>query len=215
MELFRIENITKQFSTKFVLQNFSFTVLSGQKINISGRSGIGKTTLFRLLLGFEKPDAGHLFFQDKELKAEQIWHIRRKVAYVSQDLNIGRGKVAELFHETLGYKVNLSLKKDSDREIREYLTYFELPETILHKNIEELSGGEKQRVAIVNALLLKRNIFFLDEITSALDVSLKTKVLDFFLGNSDFTVLYISHDLYLPENSDVKILKLDEDERGS
>ena len=66
MELFRIENITKQFSTKFVLQNFSFTVLSGQKINISGRSGIGKTTLFRLLLGFEKPDAGHLFFQDKK-----------------------------------------------------------------------------------------------------------------------------------------------------
>jgi len=214
MELFRIDNITRQFSEKFVLQNFSFTVLPGQKINISGRSGIGKTTLFRLLLGFEKPDAGNLFFQDKELKAEQVWIVRRKVAFVSQDLNIGRGKVADLFHETLGYKANLSLKKDSDKKISEYLTYFELPETILQKNIEELSGGEKQRVAIVNALLLKRNIFFLDEITSALDVSLKAKVLDFFLGNPDFTVLYISHDLYLPENSDVKILKLDENERG-
>ncbi len=212
MELFKIDNITKQFSEKFVLQNFSFTVLTGQKINIAGGSGIGKTTLFRLLLGFEKPDAGNLFFQDKELKAEQVWNVRRKVAYVSQDLNIGRGKVAELFHETLGYKANLLLKKDSGKEIRDYLTYFELPETILNKNIEELSGGEKQRIAIVNALLLKRDIFFLDEITSALDVSLKVKVLNFFLGNPDFTVLYISHDLYLPENSDVQILKLDENE---
>jgi putative ABC transport system ATP-binding protein len=103
-------------------------------------------------------------------------------------------------------------EKKALSEINHLLNFFELPKEILNKNIEELSGGEKQRVAIINALLLQRKIFFLDEITSALDQKLKRKVLDFFLANSNFTVLYISHDDYLPENTNIRILKLSENE---
>ncbi len=210
--IFRIENITKRFSEKFVLRNFSFDVSLGDKINISGRSGIGKTTLFKLLLGFDSPDEGKIYFQDSELNDSAVWDVRKKVAYVSQDLNIGHGKVISLFNETLNYKANLHQKTKAEKEIRNKLIFFELPENILDKNIEELSGGEKQRIAIINSLLLNRNIFFLDEVTSALDIINKKKVLDYFLGEPDFTVLYISHDDYLPENASVKILKLDRDE---
>jgi len=210
--IFWIENITKRFSEKFVLRNFSFDVSLGDKINISGRSGIGKTTLFKLLLGFDSPDEGNIYFQDSELNDSAVWDVRKKVAYVSQDLNIGHGKVISLFNETLNYKANLHRKTKAEKEIRNKLIFFELPENILDKNIEELSGGEKQRIAIINSLLLNRNIFFLDEVTSALDIINKKKVLDYFLGEPDFTVLYISHDDYLPENASVKILKLDRDE---
>jgi len=212
MELFRAEKITKQFSEKFVLSNFSFEVAKGDKINIAGRSGIGKTTLFRLLLGFDNLDKGFIYFEGKSLTDEKVWEVRRKVAYVSQDLNIGRGLVRSLFTETQHYKANLLHMDSSDKEILQQLAYFDLPESILNKNIEELSGGEKQRIAIVNALLLKRSIFFLDEVTSALDATLKIKVLDYFLGNDEFTVLYISHDTYLPENTSLRTLKLDENE---
>jgi len=210
--IFRIENITKRFSEKFVLRNFSFDVSLGDKINISGRSGIGKTTLFKLLLGFDSPDEGKIYFQDSELNDSAVWDVRKKVAYVSQDLNIGHGKVISLFNETLNYKANLHQKTKAEKEIRNKLIFFELPENILDKNIEELSGGEKQRIAIINSLLLNRNVFFLDEVTSALDIINKKKVLDYFLGEPDFTVLYISHDDYLPENANVQILKLDRDE---
>jgi putative ABC transport system ATP-binding protein len=104
MEIFRAEHITRQFSEKFVLRNFSFSVSSGDKLNIAGRSGIGKTTLFRLLLGFDRPDSGTIYFEGEPLTEERAWAVRRKVAYVSQDLNIGRGRVQQLFDDTLSLK---------------------------------------------------------------------------------------------------------------
>lgn len=208
MEVFRIDKITKQFSEQFVLRDFSFEIQKGDKVVVSGRSGIGKTTLFRLLLGFEKPDSGEIYYDNQLLDETSVWQLRQKVAYVSQDLNIGRGNLRAFFNETLSLKANLFIKKDALDNLNELLAYFELPETLLEKNIEELSGGEKQRVSIINALLLNRNIFFLDEITSALDKSLKAKVLDYLL-HPDYTVLLISHDGYLPAGVDIKTLKLD------
>ena len=207
--MFRLEHITKKFSDQYVLQDFSFEILPGEKVIVSGRSGIGKTTLFRLLLGFEQPDNGRIYFENQLLTETNIWDLRRRVAYVSQDLNIGRGNLQAFFIETLSLKANINHKNDSLNHLREMMTYFELPDSLLLKNIEDLSGGEKQRVAIINALLLKRDIFFLDEITSALDKSLKIKALDYFLLNPDFTVLLISHDNYVPENAQTRILKLD------
>ncbi len=207
--MFRLEHLTKQFSDQFVLEDFSFDILEGEKIIISGRSGIGKTTLFRLLLGFEQPDNGKIYFENELLTAITVWNLRRRVAYVSQDMNIGRGNLQAFFNETLSLKANVEYKNSSLSELEELLNSFELPDTLLQKNIEELSGGEKQRVAIINALLLKRNIFFLDEITSALDKSLKSKVLDYFLLNPAFTVLSISHDNYLPTEAVTRTLKLD------
>ena len=207
--MFSLQHITKQFSEKFVLSDFSFEIAAGDKVNISGRSGIGKTTLFRLLLGFERPDSGEIHFENELLTDAAVWHVRRRVAYVSQDLNIGHGPVQAFFDETLSLKANQLHKLHSQDEIARYLSYFELPGGILNKNIEELSGGEKQRIAIINVLLLQRRIFFLDEATSALDKSLKKKVLDYFLLNPDFTVLYISHDNYFPAGVELKTLKLD------
>ena len=207
--MFRLEHLTKQFSDQFVLEDFSFDIQEGEKIIVSGRSGIGKTTLFRLLLGFEQPDSGTIYFENELLTEVTVWNLRRRVAYVSQDLNIGRGNLQTFFNETLSLKANAEYKNSSLDELEELLNAFELPDTLLQKNIEELSGGEKQRVAIINALLLKRNIFFLDEITSALDKSLKSKVLDYFLLNPTFTVLSISHDNYLPAEAITRTLKLD------
>ena len=207
--MFRLEHLTKQFSDQFVLEDFSFDIQDGEKIIVSGRSGIGKTTLFRLLLGFEQPDSGKIYFENELLTEVTVWNLRQRVAYVSQDLNIGRGNLQAFFNETLSLKTNVEYKSSSLGELEELLNAFELPDTLLQKNIEELSGGEKQRVAIINALLLKRNIFFLDEITSALDKSLKAKVLDYFLLNPAFTVLSISHDNYLPTEAVTRTLKLD------
>lgn len=208
MALIRVNNITKQFSSKFVLHDFSFEVNEGDKINIVGPSGIGKTTLFRLLLGFEKPDEGEIYFNNQSLTDANVWNVRQQIAYVCQELNIGRGRVSQFFRETFEYKANQAMKEDALNKLDSYLEHFDLSKSVLDKNIEDLSGGEKQRIAIINALLLNRKIFFLDEITSALDPALKEKVLSFFIKNDDFTVMYISHDNYVQSFPSVKTLKL-------
>lgn len=208
MQLFSLENISKQFSGKFILDNFSYQIFSGDKINIAGPSGIGKSTLFKLLLGFEKADKGNIAFKNKPITPENIWEVRKEIAYISQDVQIGHGTVSTLFSDTLSYKTNLPVKAVQSGKIAGFLSQFDLTKEILEKRIEKLSGGEKQRIAIINALLLNRKIYFLDETTSALDQQLKEKVMDFFLGNEDFTVLYISHDSYCPQNTKIKTIRL-------
>lgn len=210
----KAERITKKFTEKFILREFSFDIATGDKVNIAGPSGIGKTTLFRLLLGFETPDAGQIFVNGKLLAGDEVWQVRKQVAYISQDLNIGLGTVNQLFAETLSYKQNQHLKHNAQNHMAELLQYFELGQSILASNLSELSGGEKQRIAIVNALLLERKVFFLDEISSALDQAMKEKVLHYFLSNPQFTVLYISHDSYLPSSVSIKTLQLNSHDRS-
>jgi putative ABC transport system ATP-binding protein len=74
------------------------------------------------------------------------------------------------------------------------LAQFHLAPEILAQDMTSLSGGEKQRIALVSAILLDRPIYVLDEVTSALDRSCRQAVLEFFLGDGDMTVLLVSHD---------------------
>ena len=94
----------------------------------------------------------------------------------------------------------------SKDNLTDLIHVFELDEEILSKNYEELSGGEKQRIVIIISILLNREIFLLDEITSALDENLKKKVIDYFLDWNDLTVIIISHDTdYIQTNKLLKI----------
>ncbi len=104
----------------------------------------------------------------------------------------GEGTVRELIDGVFGYAANKTILYQNN--LNGYLTLFALDETILDKDFRSLSGGEKQRIVIVITLLLERTIFFLDEITAALDNRMKQQVADYFLSHEDWTVLAISHD---------------------
>ena len=192
--MIEFKGVSKSFLEQAVLKNFSYTIYEGMKICITGRSGSGKSTIFNLILGFEIPDEGCVYYKDMPLDGKMIWNIRKEIAYVSQDLNIGQGSVQELFDETFNFRNNIIYREDYMREIPDLLDEFDLETNVLSKKIETLSGGEKQRIAIINALLLKRKFYLLDECTSALDTSLKEKVMNYFLSQPEITVLYISHD---------------------
>lgn len=208
MILFELKNVSKSFSENYSLKNFSYKIKEGEKVNISGRSGIGKTTLFKLLLGFEQPDEGTVLFKSVAYNAENIWQIRQEIAYVPQDLKIGGGKVLSFFNNSLILSSKQKTKTVNPERLNALLDYFELEKDILEKDIERLSGGEKQRIAIINALLLERKIFLLDEISAALDKKLKIKTLDYFFKNKEYTILSISHDGYVPEHVEIKTIEL-------
>ena len=208
MSVVRFENVTVQFKRKILFERLNFEVKRGEKLLVYGRSGEGKTTIIRLLLGFECPREGRIFFEDQLLNRKTVWDVRRKIAYVSQNLDIGAGRVIKLIDRVFNYKANENISH-AEKELLALLEFLRLKGNILQENFEKLSGGEKQRILIIIALLLKRPVFLLDEVTSALDSELKEKVRDYFIKKDDWTVIVISHDKDWLQRPELKVINLD------
>jgi putative ABC transport system ATP-binding protein len=205
-ELIKYENIGISFENKKILSGFNLSIKKNQKVLLRGKSGVGKTTLFKMLLGFIRPTEGALYFQDQKIDSKTCWETRKRISYVSQDTDLGEGKVKNLLNDIFSYKIN---KEKLDHEkLRIFMQELELEGSILNQHFQELSGGEKQRIGILISLLLNRNIYLLDEITSALDMDLKKKVTDYFLAREDLTLLVISHDREWERNW-IKIINLE------
>ena len=206
--MIRFHNVHIRFKETPLLQNLTFTVKAGDKMLFYGKSGIGKTTIFRLLLGFEEVQTGRIYFNEQPLDAETCWDIRHKTAYVSQDPDIGSGKVEHMLERIFSFKANqhIGLQKGKLEDLMDFLR---LPMSMLDDDYEKLSGGEKQRIAILAALLLERDIFLLDEVTSSLDTELKHKIIERFMQNRKWTVLDVSHDAAWLDAENIRVIKLD------
>ncbi|MCD6134767.1 MAG: ATP-binding cassette domain-containing protein [Candidatus Omnitrophica bacterium] len=190
--MIKFERITLRYKNKEVFSNLTLEIQEGEKAVISGYSGLGKSSLFYLLLGFVRPAEGTVYFSGRPLNSHSIWNVRRKISYVDQDISLFGGKIRQQFEFLFSLRANSHLSKGWDYII-ELLNYFSLGRDILDKDIEEVSGGQRQRIALINAILLRRNVFLLDEPTSFLDEKLKEKVADFFLQRP-YTVIVASHD---------------------
>ncbi|MGL5278581.1 MAG: ATP-binding cassette domain-containing protein [Cetobacterium sp.] len=186
------KNINIKFNNKIVLNDFNLIINEGEKVLISGVSGKGKTTLLKLLLGFSIPNSGDILVDNLKLNEQNINIIRNKIGYMPQSTPFLNVKIEKLIHTIFNYKENLKTKLDMDVLIKT-LKEFNLDASILSKNINQLSGGEKQRFAFVIIILLDRKIWVLDEITSSLDQDMKEKVINYIL-NTNKTVILVSHD---------------------
>ena len=189
----QIDNLTVSYDGKTILSDFSLRLESGQKVTLSGRSGSGKSTVLRCILGFIIPNEGVIYINGEQLTSSSVWPLRRKMAYVAQEPLLGSGSVHEILERPFNYRANTK-KRDNLSRIPELFTKFMLPNELINKDIELLSGGEKQRVAIISAELLDRRILLLDEASSALDKVSKQAVNEFFCARQDLSVLSISHE---------------------
>ena len=175
-----------------VLENFNLIIKEGEKVLIRGKSGTGKSTLFLCLLGLMYPSGGNVYFDNLPVNGNSVSVVRTKIAYVPQDVDVGRDSVNEFFDTIFSYNA-VGFTLDFEK-IQRLLEWFELDDSILKKEFKSLSGGEKQRIILILSLLLERNVFLLDEPTSSLDSSLKSKVVDYFVNDPSLTVVVISHD---------------------
>lgn len=207
--MIEFRNVTKSFSEKFLLQDFSMMIHDNEKVQIQGKSGIGKSTLFKMIMGFENPDRGEIWIDGIRLDENNCWDFRKKIAYVSQDMQIGFGTVEQLFHDTWKLKANLPVLKYAKGKLYDMLDLFELSHHILQQQIDKLSGGERQRIAIINAVLLQRKYLLLDEFSSALDVRMKEIVFHFLMAQNENTIIFISHDGLHADHQNIKIISLE------
>ncbi|WP_456324802.1 ABC transporter ATP-binding protein [Desulfonauticus submarinus] len=209
--MLEFKNIDLKFKDKIIFSNFNFKVSPNEKIVLVGKSGCGKSTLFELALGFKQPDKGEIIFYGEPVTSNSIWEIRKKIAYVDQRVSLPNQKVSHFIDFVFSLKHNSCLKP-KNTEIIHCLRLFELNEDIFQKQIDDLSGGEKQRLTLAIAVLLKRKIFFLDEVTSSLDVKLKQKVVEYFFNTQDITVISISHDIEWQKHLKAKIFDVEKKE---
>lgn len=186
-----IQNLKLTFNSKTVLEGFSLAVAEAETVVLAGPSGCGKSSILLCLLGFLTPESGAISLQGTPLTPETVWAIRRQVAYVPQEPDLGTGSVQQWLDQMLSFQANTGV---SGELLTGRLHAVGLTETLLEQPAEKLSGGEKQRVALATALLLQRPILLLDEPTSALDPSSRDKVYHLLRQLTETTVLMISHD---------------------
>ncbi len=182
-----------RFGKQQVLRRFSISVKPGGKATLTGPSGCGKSTVLRCFLGFVVPDAGAVCINGTPLTAETVWDLRKHLAYIAQEPDLGTGTTAEILERPFHFRANAGLRGNLGR-IGELFERFNLPRELLSKDVTALSGGEKQRVALVSAVLLDRDIFLLDEVTSALDKTSRKVVGEYFRTREDATMLCVAHD---------------------
>ena len=206
--MIKFNNIYLNFNGKIIIQNLSFEVKHGEKVVLLGKSGSGKSSLFGLLLGFIEPSKGEILFEGGRIDKKSAWYVRKKVAYVDQDVSIGNGNILDLLNFVSGLKTNKSVDFNKVK-VTELLGDFELSNDTVYKDIGELSGGERQRLAIIISILLERKVFLLDEVTSSLDKHLKKKVADYFVERENCTCLVISHDTIWLDNPAVKVFDME------
>lgn len=198
-----VNNLSIQYNGHSLFEDVSFKVQSGQKYCINGPSGCGKSSLLRAMLGFVRPQQGDILIDGQPINDKTVWQLRHKIAYVTQEPDLGQQTVLDRIRRPFDYKANAHLKWNQ-QTIDEWFDRFNLPRKLLTKQTTDLSGGEKQRIAIIIALLLNRPILLMDEPTSALDKQSK-QILRDILSDLQKTIVFISHEDVLLDIADATL----------
>ena len=199
--MINFESVYLKRNDKKIFSGLNFFVQKNEKVLIQGKSGIGKTTLFKILLGFETIDRGRVSFNDLDIVKKHIKEIRHQIFYLSQDIDLKDGRVNCILDEIGDQNI---LKNQDNAHFTNLLNFLELNNKILNQTIKELSGGERQRIGLLICFLLDRPVWLLDEPTSALDDIMKKKIADYIL-DQEKTIVLISHDHVWKKNDAVKI----------
>lgn len=192
-DVLAVENINKSFGDFKLLNDINFNIYKREHVGIIGANGIGKSTLFKIILGEENHDSGEIRFGTNV-----------NVGYFDQELeklDVNKSIAEEIWD---------SFPRLTYFELRKALAKFLFIDDDIYKMIDELSGGEKARVSLCKIMLSDVNFLVLDEPTNHLDIESK-EVLEEALNSYEGTLLVISHDRYFLNKVVNKILELKAD----
>lgn len=203
----KLENVSFRYTNNSgnVLKNINMHIPVGKKISIVGKSGDGKTTLAKLLVGLYRPSEGHIYYDDLEIDQWNLNALRNQIGIVPQDVS--------LFNKTIYENIVLDSNKEvSFEDVRSACQAAEILEeietmpmgfnTIISEMGMNLSGGQRQRIMLARAILNKPQILILDEATSSLDNINQEKVSQ-NLSKLNCTQVIIAHRLSTIIDSDI------------
>ncbi|MGC2803906.1 MAG: ATP-binding cassette domain-containing protein, partial [Candidatus Acidiferrum sp.] len=191
--LLEVRAVAKRFGVRYVLNNISLNIASGEFLTLLGESGSGKTTLLRLIAGFEQPTAGEIWMSGERL--DKLPPYKRHVNTVFQNYALFphlsvRDNVA------YGLRVQGAPKKEIAGRVEASLNMVKMAEFAAVRP-SRLSGGQQQRVALARALVNRPQLLLLDEPLSALDANLRKEMqgeLKALQREIGITFLFVTHD---------------------
>lgn len=193
MDVLQIRNIEKSFGDFKLLRDINFNIYRGEKVGLIGGNGIGKTTLFKIILGEMSKDSGNIN------QGHNVFP-----GYFDQEmskLNLNKTIIDEIWDEN---------PKFDHYQIRSVLSQFMFIGDDIFKEISDLSGGEKGRLSLLKLMLSNANFLLMDEPTNHLDIDSK-EVLEDAVLDYEGTLFVISHDRYFLNRVTTKILELTEE----
>lgn len=191
--ILHLEGVGFQADDVVILNEVNLQLRAGEFKLITGPSGCGKSTLLKIIASLLSPTSGRIFFEGKDINTLSPETYRQQVSYCAQTPALFGDSV----YDNLVFPWQIRNKQPDQKALVADLLRFGLAENTLEKSINELSGGEKQRVSLIRNLQFLPQVLLLDEITSALDESNKSNVNDIihrYVTEKNIAVLWVTHD---------------------
>lgn len=209
--MIEMKNIYKSFgkdhNERKIFENFSFTISKGDMVAIMGKSGSGKTTLLNIIGGLESIDKGTYLFNGKDVSRfseKELLKFRRKnISFIFQNFAlINEYSVMDNILLPLKYRYR-NIDKEKLASARELLDKLDIG-YVCDQKIDNLSGGEKQRIAIARSLISNTNVILADEPTGALDEKSGHMIMELFkqMKNIGKTIIIVTHDIDVAKKCD-------------
>ena len=205
--MIEVKNIHKSFGTLEVLKGVDLTVEKGEIVSIIGKSGAGKTTLLQIIGTLDKPDAGNVVIDGVDvfaLKEKELADFRnRHIGFIFQFHQL-LPEFNALENVMMPAMIARVPEKDAEKRAVQLLTELGMAERLTHKP-NQLSGGEKQRVAAARAMMMSPDVILADEPSGSLDESNKNELHKLLLQMREQygqTIIIVTHDKELAEISD-------------
>lgn len=192
MAILELKNLFFESQSKIILDNINYSVDEGEFLSIMGPSGSGKSTLLKIISSIISKTSGDILYKNKAIEEYNPSDYRKEVSYCFQS-PVLFGQTVE---DNLSFPYDIRNERFDSKKAIQFLEEVGLPEEYLLKPINTLSGGEKQRVAVIRNVLFQPKILLLDEITSALDQTNREIIWNWLRGlkmKSSMTVLMVSH----------------------
>lgn len=205
--MIEVKNIHKSFGTLEVLKGVNLTVKKGEIVSIIGKSGAGKTTLLQIIGTLDKPDSGSIMIDGVDvfaLKEKELADFRnRHIGFIFQFHQL-LPEFTTLENVMMPAMIACMEEKEAEQRAMKLLTELGMAERVTHKP-NQLSGGEKQRVAAARAMMMSPNVILADEPSGSLDESNKKELHKLLLQMREQygqTIIIVTHDKELAEISD-------------
>lgn len=210
LSLLKFQNVFFKSDNKTILKDITVSVDQGDYISIVGPSGSGKSTFLKLCCHLISPTGGTITYRDKSVMEQNPLELRKNIAYCFQNPYL----FGETVMDNISFPYSIRNIKVDLKRAEKLLQIFNLDEEYLKKNVRNLSGGEKQRIALIRTLLFKPEILLLDEVTSALDVDNTLIVENAMksLNQNGTTILWVTHNLEQSRKNANKLLTIESGE---
>lgn len=191
--ILQLMNVGYRIDKRQVLNDINFSIAPGEFKLITGPSGCGKSTLLKIIASLLSPDSGEILFKGQDYNRLPPEQYRQQVSYCAQTPAL----FGDTVYDNLIFPWQIRDKRAEPDTFLAFLARFGLPEETLSKSIQDLSGGEKQRISLIRNLQFLPDVLLLDEITSALDEQNKQNVNEIihrYVREKNIAVLWVTHD---------------------